>query len=275
MVGVPPTPAESAARAVAAHVPALRTAALVALGSGLDHTAFRCGDLVLRVARDGGSVARERDLLALLGPRLPLPVPAPLFADEDLGVLAHPLLPGRSLLGRVLPPGAARRLGAFLTELHAVDAALVAPLVVEEGADPRAWLAELDGPPRLLAVLHADVPPPGARRALTHADLGAEHLLEAGGALTGVLDWSDAAVTDPALDFARLLRDFGPGFLRAVLDAYDLERPDEAAAARIGFFARCAALEDLAFARGGGPPEYGTTARASLARLFPGLPLDG
>jgi aminoglycoside phosphotransferase (APT) family kinase protein len=120
--------------------------------------------------------------------------------------------------------------------------------------------------------VRASVPQPGERRALAHADLGAEHLLEDGGVLTGVLDWSDAAITDPALDFARLLRDFGPRFLRSVLDAYDLEQPGAATMARIQFFARCAALEDLDFARDSGQAEYATAARASLTWLFPGLP---
>ena len=64
-------------------------------------------------------------------------------------------------------------------------------------------------PLELLRVLHADPPPTSTERVLAHADLGAEHLLAADGRLTGVIDWSDAAVTDPALDFARPYRDFG------------------------------------------------------------------
>jgi hypothetical protein len=39
---------------------------------------------------------------------------------------------------------------------------------------------------------------------------------------------------------------------------------------RVLFFARCAALEDLAFGEGTGRHEYGRAARRSLARLFPG-----
>ena len=48
-----------------------------------------------------------------------------------------------------------------------------------------------------------------------------------------------AAVTDPALDFARHYRDFGPTFLDETLRAYGRDSP--AFRRRITFFARCAA----------------------------------
>ena len=106
---------------------------------------------------------------------------------------------------------------------------------------------------------------------LAHADLGAEHILEHRGRLTGVIDWSDAAVTDPALDFARLYRDFGPAFLNAALAAYRGRSP-ELLLPRIEFFARCAALEDIAYGRASGRPEYSRSAERSVSWLFPGRP---
>jgi aminoglycoside phosphotransferase (APT) family kinase protein len=294
---------------------------LIELGQGLDNTAFRYGDLVVRVARGeagrAGGVRRESELLAAVGPRVSLAVPAPIFADEELGVMAYPLLPGRPLLGRTPPAEAAGRLGRFLAELHSIDLALVSSLVDEDSADPRDWLADLSeqfdgfrfdefqfdqnsvagvlgradvsgrgevadvealidrfGRADLLDVLAASVPPPGTHRVLAHADLGAEHLLADNADLTGVLDWSDAAVTDPALDFARLLRDFGPEFLRSTLATHDIltigeAEPDSARSARIEFFARCAALEDLIYAKETGRPDYARAALASLEWLFP------
>ncbi len=273
VVGVPLTAREAAVRALEVHAPHLQQGDVTPLGSGVDHTAFRCGDVVVRVA-GARSARREAQPLTVLGPRSSVPVPAPLLADEELGVLAHPLLLGRPLLGRTPPAGAAGRLGAFLTELHSVEPSAVADLVEEEPADPREWLADLSGPEQLLAVVHAQVPAPGDRHVLAHADLGAEHLLEDGGALTGVLDWSDAAVTDPAVDFARLYRDFGPRFLREVLDAYRLPPPGAAAVARTESSARCAALEDLAFAGASGRREHADAVRTSAERLCPGSRLD-
>ena len=40
---------------------------------------------------------------------------------------------------------------------------------------------------------------------LLHADLSSEHLLVRDGRLAGVIDWGDARVGDPALDYAKLL----------------------------------------------------------------------
>jgi aminoglycoside phosphotransferase (APT) family kinase protein len=101
---------------------------------------------------------------------------------------------------------------------------------------------------------------------VAHADLGAEHLLAEGTRVTGVIDWSDCTVTDPALDFARLYRDFGPAFLAEALQAYGglLD-----AGPRIEFFARCAALEDLEYGLRTGRAEYAEAARRSTAWLFP------
>jgi len=251
-----PDTAARAAAAVAEHAPAYRDLPLAVLGAGLDHHAFRVGDLVVRV---GGDAAREAALLRLVGGRLPLPVPEPRFADPERGVLAYPFLPGTPLLGRTPPADAAARLGHVLAELHAID-----PVgVPDEPADPREWLADLTGPAELLRVVRATPPPVADERVLAHADLGAEHLLAADGRLTGVLDWSDAAVTDPALDFARLYRDFGPAFLDTALRAYGRDSP--AFRRRITFFARCAALEDLAY----GHPAYTRAAARSLTWLFP------
>lgn len=249
-------------RALAAHVPG-PAGTVRELGHGLDNTAFLAGDLVLRVAEDGHSVLREARLLTVVAQKVSVPVPVVRFAAEDTGVLAYPLLPGRPLLGRPAPAGLAHRLGRFLSELHAVDVAAAGGLVPVEDAEPGEWLEDLDGPADLLRILHGTVPPPAARKVLAHADLGAEHILEHDGEVTGVIDWSDAAVTDPALDFARLYRDFGPDVLAQTLRAYG-GPPDDDLGRRIVFFARCAALEDLAYG-----DEYTRAAERSLGWLFP------
>lgn len=263
-------PRARAVRALAAHAGHLDGGELRPMGCGLDHHTFVVDDLVVRVAGSVGTSApasREADLLALVGRRVSLPVPAPRFADAQLGVVAYPLLPGRSLLGRRPPPGAAGELGRFLRDLHRIDRAEVAGLAPVDPADPDEWTDDLDGPARLLAVVRGSRPPAARRLVLAHADLGAEHILTDRGRISGIIDWADAAVTDPALDFARLLRDFGPGFLDDTLTAYRGGSPEMVA--RIGFFARCAALEDLAYGRATGRHDYVRAATRSLGWLFP------
>jgi aminoglycoside phosphotransferase (APT) family kinase protein len=242
---------------------------LIRVGAGLDHDVYRTGDLVLRVG-DPATVAREAALLRRLTGALPCPVPVPELVDEFEGVLGHRWLPGEPLLGRPAPPGLASAMGTVLRRLHDVDVAGLADLgLPEEGDDLSVFADDLTGPEHLVATVRRTVPDPGPHRVLVHDDLGAEHLLVADGRLSGVLDWSDAAVSDPAVDFARLLRDFGPVFLDDVVAAYG-DPPDEGFADRVLFVARCAALEDLAYGAATGRAEYSTAARAALRRLFPG-----
>lgn len=263
-----PTARQRAAASLRRHVPQGADADVLELGRGLDNTAFLAGELVLRVAQ-GGSVGREARLLHVVGARVSVPVPTPRFADEEAGVLAYPSIPGRPLLGRTPAAGVADRLGRFLREVHGIDPTEVAGLVPVEDADPHEWLEGLEGPADLLAVVHASVPPPARRVVLAHTDLGAEHLLERDGHLTGIIDWSDAAVTDPALDFARPYRDFGPTFLAEAVGAHGGLGDVGAAMARIRFFARCAALEDLAYGRDSARSEYARAAEHAIAWLFP------
>ncbi len=61
------------------------------------------------------------------------------------------------------------------------------------------------------------------RPVLLHNDLVAEHLIvePETGELVGVIDFTDAALGDPAQDFVGLLVAFGESFVRRALDAYD------------------------------------------------------
>lgn len=258
---------ERARAAVARHLPSLDTVQLVEAAGGLDNTVFRLGDLAVRVG-EPATVGREAALLRLLGGHdLGCAVPAPAMVDEVEGVLAYRWLTGTPLLGRRAPLALADAVGGFLHRLHAVDPAAV-PALPHEGDELAPWLEDLTGPDSLLAVLRSAVPAPGPHRVLAHNDLGAEHLLEAGGSLTGVIDWTDAAVSDPAVDFGRLLRDFGPAFLDRAVAAYG-GPPDAGFGERVLFLARCGALEDLAYAAQPGREAYRSAASASLAWLFP------
>jgi aminoglycoside phosphotransferase (APT) family kinase protein len=260
------TPPERARTAVRAHAPELLDDEIVELGRGLDNTTFAVGELVLRVA-DGGSVGREARLLETVATHVSIPIPRPRFADDAAGVLGYERIPGQPMLGRAPPPRAAERLGRFLRELHGIDPEAVTDLIPTDDADPDTWLADLAGPQELIRTLHASRPRPSPERVVAHADLGAEHILELDGELSGIIDWSDAAITDPALDFARLYRDFGPGFLDELSRVYG---PLPEAMPRVTFFARCAALEDLAYGRATRRHEYVMNAERSVEWLFPG-----
>lgn len=262
---------ERARESLGAHAPQLSGRGLTELGRGTDNIAFLAGDLVLRVSA-GPDVVREARLLAVVGPRVPLPIPRPQFVDEDRGVLAYPLLPGQPLLGQPPLPGLARRLGAFLRALHGIDPSVLGTALPRDDDPPAAWLVGLRGPASSVERLHESVPPPTEDRVVAHADLGAEHVLAQGAEPTGVIDWSDAALADPAVDFARLYRDVGPDFLAELLVAYGGLQDEDRTMRRVRFFARCAALDDLAYGRSAGRAEYVRSALRSVTWLFPDVP---
>ena len=220
--------------ALTRHLPSLAIRSIAPLGEGMDNVAVAVnGEIVVRVSKvgdaieRGGTVRREAALLTAVGEVSPLPIPAPLFVDVDAGILAYPMLPGRPLMDGPIaaPERLAEPLGACLARLHAIPIETARGLV-EMGAYPlTSWRDDAErNHARVAAML-----PPAARRiveaflaravpdeptavALSHYDLGAEHILvdDATGAITGIIDWSDAALVDPMVDLALIYRDLGP-----------------------------------------------------------------
>jgi aminoglycoside phosphotransferase (APT) family kinase protein len=117
-------------------------------------------------------------------------------------------------------------------------------------------------------------PPPAARYApaFSHNDLGIEHVLVDPVALmvTGVIDWSDAAIVDPACDFGLLYRDLGPAALDAAISSCRTGVNDLVTLrARAVFYARCSLLEDLAYGIETGQDNYVDKSLAAMVWLFP------
>ena len=227
------------------------------LGAGLDHRVYAVGDTL--VARFGEGAEAEAALLEAIAPRLPLPVPVPIAIDAEAGCLIQPRMSGAPLLAlpRVARHAFAAPLLAFVDALHALDVDLPeddTPLVVwvDEAAETLAAVRdELPAHRRagIERVLAQPVPAP-AGRTLIHGDLGSEHVFVDAGRITGVIDWGDAAIGDPALDHGRLMRDFG----------VDLGE-------RARLCAVCTALEDLAYGLETSDDRYHSNALAALEAL--------
>ena len=114
-------------------------------------------------------------------------------------------------------------------------------------------------------------PPEKGVVAFCHNDLKAEHVLVDAGAnaVTGVIDWTDAAIADAAYDLALIYRDLGPEVFDLTLSHYDGGRFDEDDRERAVFYARCSLLEDVAYGvRTPGARRYAEAALAHLARTF-------
>jgi macrolide phosphotransferase len=184
-------------------------------------------DWVLRIPRRPDATARAQDearILRLVAPRLTPAVPDWRISGPDL--IAYPLLrgePGLTLDGDGAPVwhldmaslSYARSLGDFLAELHGIapDEATAAGVRTRSPAEVRqAWrrdiarvVAEFEVAPNLQdrwdAWLDEDSYWP-QWSVLTHGEVYPAHTLVVDEHVTAVLDWTTAAVDDPARDFA-------------------------------------------------------------------------
>ena len=183
------------------------------------------GDWVLRLPRRSDVLERaavEGRLLAMLAPHLDVAVPDWRISTSEL--IAYPLLPGRPGL-TVAADGEvswhvdmastvyARSLGSVVAQLHAVDAEAAAATGIEVRSPAQvreAWRqdlarvgAEFEIAPALRerweAWLADDDCWPG-HSVLTHGELYPAHTLVEDERITAVLDWTTAAVGDPAKD---------------------------------------------------------------------------
>jgi aminoglycoside phosphotransferase (APT) family kinase protein len=279
------------ARLVSRHLPSVSVRSVSWLGAGLDNASWLVnGELIVRLgkqdnsARRAGAVRREGELLRIVAQASPLPVPSPRFVDANAGVLAYRALPGTPLFTHPAPtaPRLAEVLGVFVDAIHRLPISAVAALVDRDTDPLDAWLAEAaEGYRAIEPVIPAHArplvedflgqtpPTEPDRLVFCHNDLGSEHILvdDSGSRITGIIDWSDAALADPARDFALSLRDFGPAFLDAMVARYSLGfgRADRE---RAVFYARCKLIEDIAYGLTGGDPRYAEAGLARLAEAF-------
>jgi len=214
-----------ARRLIAGQFPDVAQESLRLIGEGWDNTVWLVDDQwVFRFPRRTiaiPGVEREITALASLAPRLPLPVPAPVFVGRPADGFPWPFfgarfLPGTEPLGlsEDQRAGLARRLGEFLRALHAAevpdlpadpfgraDMAVRVPKAREQIAELEAaglWHAPPSLDDLLASAAELPVPEPGV---VCHGDLHLRHLLvDDTGALSGVIDWGDLCRGDPSVD---------------------------------------------------------------------------
>lgn len=287
----PPLIVEKARDAIGEDFPWIDCREVKHLGSGWDFDAFLADRWVFRFPRRAYAealLARERPVHALVSSALPAGVSVPrveLVGEPTTGFpyrfAGHRYIEGapadalpRSLYGPLapgladalaaihsIPVGAARAAGVaeldtteagrvqwfeerlvLARSLRGLDPALDDSLDWLDGvADP---LRRFDGPVRFI-----------------HHDLSPEHLLvdPATGELTGILDWTDTVLGDPARDFVTFVAFAGWEFTEEVLARYPLPL-DPGFRDRLGFMARLLSLMWLAESHGQGEdPEKHTS----------------
>ena len=189
-------------------------ASLREIDDGWDYKILILGDeWVLRVPRSVAAVEqleKEIRLLPALAAALPVEVPHYEQVSHEPPFAVYRLIPGEPH-GDEDPDG----VRAFLEALHSFDAGgLAVPrpdwrgIYREHAGDWRRTvvpLLDVDERVRAEALLHETETLTGYEPALVHCDLGSSHLICRDGRLAGVIDWSDAKIGDPAIDYAVLL----------------------------------------------------------------------
>jgi aminoglycoside 2''-phosphotransferase len=236
----------------------VRAAPTISIGSarvieeGFDSDALIVNDAwVFRFPRRPDVAAQlevERALLPALAESLPLPVPrfeviGPAEGDA-LPFVGYRMLPGEQLRAPLLASLAdaereavAAQLAAFLGALHdfpgeralrlapTIQTSELEPVGEERAAVEREIFPLLTPAERRWAgALYDAVDDPQIwrwRPMVTHSDLSSDHLLfdPAARRLSGVIDWGDVELGDPANDFA-VLGEYGQPFVEAALRHY-------------------------------------------------------
>jgi macrolide phosphotransferase len=191
-----------------------------------------------RTAAAGARLEQETSLLDTLTSWLPFSLPqvAGTAALPSGGrAVVHRQLPGAPLApGRLAAdPALAASLGRAVAAIHDLPTRLVEEVGLPTyGTEEYRFrrLAEVDRfaitgkvPHRLLTRWEQAVEEVGAWRfapCVVHGDLAAENVLADGSELTGLLEWSEARVADPADDFAWLAVGADEGALTTALTAY-------------------------------------------------------
>lgn len=232
--------------------------------NGWDHAVVILDDtLVFRTPKNSEYVdefAGEIGLLDYLSTKLAVAMPRYKLVSPDSRIAGYRIVPGSGLIDagfqRLAGPereSVAKQLAEFLTVLHSTPKEILEKYGVRTGdqeADyvelsencktllfPRLTSEESDTVLAFLDELRSSLND-RYEDVLAHWDLSCEHILwDADRQQVGIIDFSDRAVGDPAIDFAGLL-ECGPDFTKRVFDLYGGKKDDRLLARASLYFKR-------------------------------------
>jgi len=287
---------QQAAQLIERQFPELSPARLERLGTGWDNTAYVVnGRWVFRFPRRRAMaklLENEVRVLPRLSPHLPLPISVPNWIgrpEESFPYVfaGYALLPGRTACAVAWTPYAraqnAEPLGRFLSALHGLAVSEADEMAVTGDALERTsmsrlaprileWLAEVEPhePEVDYAAVRAwmsrllDTPPWGRRPSWVHGDIYARHLLvDEQHRLTGVIDWGEVHLGDPAVDLGIAFSFLPPEARKIFCAAYG--EIDEATWARARFRGLFYGAVLLHYGRGVGDEEIAQVGRDALS----------
>jgi aminoglycoside phosphotransferase (APT) family kinase protein len=173
---------------------------------------------------------QECRVLPVIAPLLPLPIPVPVAMPADeFGPwrVRHEMVPGVACEPEALSDADGEVIGAFLRALHDVplrefglDLDIDDQLLPTIARMERVVLPWLDPALRPAGAALLDRVARATPLVFAHRDVGPAHVLVMGGSVSGIIDWTDACLGDPAIDLAWVLHGTPGRFRNGVLRAY-------------------------------------------------------
>ena len=186
------------------------------------------GSLIFRFTRREDILRqhiKELELLPLLNKSLTLRVPNPVYSRTETKpyYMAYKKIHGKPITGS-FNEESLEAITRFLRELQAIDQA---SLVHIFRYTPETWKQEYSELyQRIASEVYPHLEPVTRRKiesefarfqesdldfspVICHRDLTSDHILELDGRITGIIDWGDACVGDPAFDLTGILMDYG------------------------------------------------------------------
>lgn len=224
----------------------------------------------------GDLLRREQRVCEVLSPLLPLPIPRYKYFSDGCSLFNQPVGGYTKLDGVPLQEctfdqptlrQVATQLGGFLSTLHStppealpgVGLPPIGPARLRESqhalyarvqrhalplmsTEERRWTQDLFEP------FLAEAANWQFRPVLVHGDFDSSNILcdPGSSSVVGIIDFEEACLSDPALDFCVLQAEYGSGFLQELLEAYH-PRLDERFMQRIGFHSRRILFHELLY----------------------------
>ena len=291
-----PCPPELAARLIHDQFRDLSDKDVVPIGAGWDNEAYRCDDWIFRFPKKADALSRHR-LEARVMPRIAAQLSIPVTVPERFGApdhgyphpfQGHRMVPGRPIVADpdvAISEDFAAILGRELRALHSVPVEDALALgVPTEPLDSLIAMYRSGARSRRERLLPAELLTALSRvldddrrftisspesPVLTHSDLHEEHILvdPASGRPSGIIDWSDLSIVDPAVDFVGLRHWRGAAFAEAVLEARGLPLVDpQSFQDRLETMTICVAAIVTDYGLHGDRPDCLTLGRRALER---------
>jgi aminoglycoside 2''-phosphotransferase len=245
--------AESFLQSIKDDFPQLKWKEHRVLTHGWDHVVIVLdGKIVFRFPKDRGykdRVQNEIELLEYLKKRLNVGIPEYTYVSRDRSFAGYAMLSGRELtysrfrrLSSSEKDAVARQLAGFISALHATPKSIITRYGVRTENQVKLYEALICSTRELLfpRFRNEDIQrtqeyldeSKGAlshdySNVLVHNDLASEHILwEHTGKQINIIDFSDCAFGDPAIDFGGLL-EYGPEFTERVFKLYSGDKDDQ------------------------------------------------